>query len=136
MTSSKLSHIERIRNIYNETIESGDKVQIKDIEDIDYYSLLCKATSLNKIHKMFNFNMCLFNCEFEGEDSIIIIFSVPFSLKKVDSEDKKHPSEKVMDVLKIMEECFINLDYVSFKEVKEDKFSYVTFIKKIKENEE
>jgi len=133
--TSKLSHIERLKNIYDETIENGIKIQFNK-EDIDYYSLLCKATANDKIYKIFNCNVCAFNCDFEGEDAIVVIFSVPAPSKLDDSTDKKHPSEKVMDILKVIEQCFINVDYMSFKEVKEDKFSYITAIKKTKESEE
>jgi hypothetical protein len=134
MTSSK-THVERLRDIYDETIEDGNRIQLINVEDIDYYSLLCKATASNKIYKMFNCNICSFNCEYNSEDAVIIIFSVPLTTQ-VKVPDKKHPSEKVMDIIKVVEECFINVDYMNFKEVKEDKFSYVTIIKKTKESEE
>ena len=135
MTSSK-SHVERLQDIYDETLESGVKIQLPNIEDIDYYSLLCKATANNKMYKMFNCNLCSFMCEFEGEDSVVVIYSLPAPSKLDESPDKKHPSEKAMDIIKVIEQCFITVDYISFKEVKEDKFSYITAIKKIKENEE
>ena len=135
MTSAK-SHVERLQDIYDEALESEVKIQLPNVEDIDYYSLLCKATANNKMYKMFNCNLCAFNCEYEGEDSIVVIFSVPISNKLDDTNDKKHPSEKSMDIIKVVEQCFINVDYISFKEVKEDKFSYITAIKKVKESEE
>ena len=135
MTSSK-SHVERLQDIYDETLELGVKIQLPNIEDIDYYSLLCKATANNKMYKMFNCNLCSFMCEFEGEDSVVVIYSLPAPSKLDESPDKKHPSEKAMDIIKVIEQCFITVDYISFKEVKEDKFSYITAIKKIKENEE
>jgi hypothetical protein len=132
MTTPGLTHVERLKNIYDDTIESDTKIQI-DIKDIDYYSLLCHSIGENKIHKMFNCNLCSFNCEFEGEDAVVMIFSVPLSTQS-ENADKKHSSERVMDIIKVVEECF-TIDYMNFKEVKEDKFSYITIIKKVKECE-
>jgi hypothetical protein len=40
-----------------------------------------------------------------------------------------------MDVLKAVEDCFITVDYMDLKTVKEDKFLYMTIVKKIKEEE-
>lgn len=134
MTAPKPTHVERLRNIYDETIELGSKIQINDTNEIDYYSLLCSAIGNNKMHKMFNCNLCSFNCEFEGEDSVIMIFSVPITTQS-EVPDKKHSSERIMDIIKIVEECFINIDLMKFKEVKSDKFSYITIIKKVKEND-
>jgi hypothetical protein len=83
---------------------------------------------------MYNCNLCSFNCDFEGEEAVIMIFSVPISTQ-AEVLDKKHSSERIMDIIKTVEECFISIDHMSFKEVKEDKFSYITIIKKVKENE-
>ena len=134
MTAPKPTHEERLRDIFDLTVESGTKVQINDIEEIDYYSLLYNAIGSNKIYKMYNCNLCSFNCDFEGEEAVIMIFSVPISTQS-EVIDKKHSSERIMDIIKTVEECFIGVDHMSFKEVKEDKFSYITIIKKIKENE-
>lgn len=133
MTVSKPTYTERLQDIYDSTIESETKVKI-DIKEIDYYSLLCNSIGNNKMHKMFNCNICSFNCEFEGEDSVIMIFAVPLSTQS-ENVDKKHSSERVMDIIKVVEETF-KVDYMNFKEVKEDKFAYLTIIKKVKEIEE
>jgi hypothetical protein len=134
MTVPKLTHEERLRDIFETTIESGTKVQVNNIDEIDYYSLLCASIGNNKMYKMYNCNLCSFNCDFEGEEAVIMIFSVPISTQ-AEVLDKKHSSERIMDIIKTVEECFISIDHMSFKEVKEDKFSYITIIKKVKENE-
>ena len=135
MTAPKQTQVERLKDIFDLTVESGNKVNINDFNEIDYYSLLCSAIGNNKMYKMFNCNLCSFNCEFEGEDSVIMIFSVPITTQS-EVPDKKHSSERIMDIIKIVEECFISIDHMKFKEVKEDKFSYITIIKKVKENDE
>jgi hypothetical protein len=40
-----------------------------------------------------------------------------------------------MDIIQLVEECFITVDYMNLKTVKEDKFVYMTIVKKIKEEE-
>ena len=129
MTVPKLTHEERLRDIFETTIESGTKVQVNNIDEIDYYSLLCASIGNNKMYKMYTCNLCSFNCDFEGEEAVIMIFSVPISTQ-AEVLDKKHSSERIMDIIKTVEECFISIDHMSFKEVKEDKFSYITIIKK------
>jgi len=130
--SNVKSSIEKLRNIFEVTIDIGEKIQLNDINEIDYYSILCKSIALNKMYKIFNCNVCSFNCDYENEDSIVMVFSIPISTQSQD-KDRKHPSEKAMDIIKVIEECFIDIDFMSFKEVKEDKFSYLTIIKKLKE---
>ena len=132
---SKLSQKERLKEIYEETLESG-LTFTGDIEAIDYYSLLCKSLSENKVIKMFNCNVLFYKCKFQGNDSVFIIYCIPFSNRddKKDSENK-HMTEKVMDIIGVVEECFINIDYMKFTEVKEDKFSYLLVVKKVKGEE-
>jgi hypothetical protein len=134
MIKSKPSHVERLRSIFDTTIENYSNVAIEDINEIDYYVLMCKAIEKNQIHKMFNCNLFAFTCQINGDDSVIIIFCIPISTQ-AEVPDKKHSSERIMDIIKTVEECFISIDYMSLKEVKENKFSYLTIIKKIKESE-
>ena len=41
-----------------------------------------------------------------------------------------------MEVVEGTESCFVTLDYIKSEEVKEDKFIYVSAIKKINQEEE
>jgi len=74
-------------------------------------------------------NLCMFNCSMEGEDAVMMIFSIPINSK---DSGAKNVAERVMEVIGGVEECFITLDHVKSEEVKEDKFVYVTAVKKIK----
>lgn len=124
---------ERLKQIFEKTIDSG-LTHSGDIEEIDFYSLLCKSTSNNQLYKIFSCNLSMFNYIYDHEDAILMIFSIPFSLNSdiVDGENK-HISERIMEVLKTVEECFTTLDYIDLKNIKEDKFSYLVVVKKLRE---
>jgi hypothetical protein len=70
----------------------------------------------------------MLNCEYENEDSIMMLFSIP-----INSEDSgsKTVAERVMEIVREIEECFTTLDYLKSIEVREDKVVYVTAIKKL-----
>lgn len=123
---------DRLRQIFDSTVDSG-LAHCGHLEELDFYSLLCKATANNQLYKLFSCNLCMFNYKFEDEDSVLIIFSIPSSLNE--NQDSKHISERIMEVLKTVEECFSVLDYMNLKTVKEDKFTYMTIVKKLKEDE-
>ena len=122
--------VERLKQIYEDTIENGETFN-GDINNIDFYSLMCKATASNNLYKLFSCNLFMFKYTYEEVDSILIIFSIPASLNKDNDKENKHLSERIMDVLKTIEDCFIFIDYMNLKNIKEDNFSYLTVIKKI-----
>ena len=120
----------RLRQIFESTIDSGIKHNGK-IDELDYYTLLCQSTADNKIYKIIDCNLIMFNYQFNNKDSILMIFSVPLT-----NNENKHVSEKIIDVLKLVEECFIIIDYIDLKNSKEDKFYYLTIIKSLKDEDE
>jgi hypothetical protein len=124
---------ERLRQIFEITIDSGDKYT-GNVNDIDYYSLLCKSTANNQLYKIFSCNLFMYNYSYKNSDAILMVFSIPTSVAD-GIQENKHISERVMDVLKVVEDCFITVDYMDLKTVKEDKFLYMTIVKKIKEDE-
>ena len=131
---------ERLRQIFENTIDSGLTYTGK-IDEIDFYSLFCKSTANNQLYKIFSCNLSMFNYEYENSDSVLIIFSIPISLntgttiENSNQGENKHISERIMDILKIIEECFITVDYMDLKNVKEDKFMYMIIVKKLKGEE-
>lgn len=131
MSSSKVEQKERLRDFFDEAIKSS-KVLHDSLNTIDYYTAFCKAWADNNGYRMLNCNLCLFKYKFKDEDSIMMIFGIPSPSNPESKDDPKHISQKVMELLKIAEDCFINLDYTDLKEVKEDKFHYLTIIKSLK----
>jgi len=125
-TQAEHNH-EKLKDIFENTVDSDLKYEGK-VKNIEYYSLFCKAASEEQLFKILGNNVCMFNYEYKGEDSIIMLFSLPIN---VDEMGAKTVAERVMQVVTTIEECFITLDYVSSEEVQEDRFVYITAIKKI-----
>lgn len=124
-----MSHVkERLKEVFENTIDIGIKYD-GSVETPEYYSLFCKAASKDQLHKLMGNNLCMFNCSYKGEDAVMMIFSIPINSK---DSGAKNVAERVMEVIGGVEECFVTLDHVKSEEVKEDKFVYVTAIKKIK----
>lgn len=118
--------VSRFRDIFNKTIES-ELTYCGDIDNIDYYDLFCKAASKEHLYYVDGNNLCMFNCDYEGKEAVLIIVSIP-----INSNTKvKDVAEHVMDIVSVLEDCFIKLEVLKSKEVKEDKFVYVTAVKTI-----
>ena len=77
-------------------------------------------------------NVCMFNCELENKDSIMVLFSIPINTSE--ESGAKNVAERVMEVVENLEICFTTLDEVKSEVVQEDKFVYVTAIKKIEKD--
>ena len=76
----------------------------------------------------------MFYCDYEECPSVMMIFAIPINTEE--ESGGKYVAERVMEIVKKAEDCFITLDYVDSKEIKEDKFVYVTMLKKIEEKGE
>ena len=119
---------ERLKEVFESTIDIGIKYEGL-IETPDYYTLFCKAASKDQLYKLMGNNLCMFNCCYNNDDSVMIIFSIPINSQE---SGAKNVAERVMEVIGGVEDCFVTLDHVKSEEIKEDKFVYVTAIKKIK----
>ena len=120
---------EKLKEIFDNTIEFGSKYD-GSYENIEYYNLFYKAASEDQMYKIHGNNMCMFNYSFDGDDSIMILFSIPINPNENSS---KNIADRVMEVVASIEDCFITVDYTKSEEVKEDKVVYITSIKKIGE---
>ena len=60
-----------------------------------------------------------------------MIFSIPINLPE--ESGAKNVAERVMEIVIMLEKCFVTLDYLKSEEVKEDKFIYIVAGKKIGE---
>jgi hypothetical protein len=119
---------EKLKEVFENTIDTGIKYE-GSIENPEYYNLFCKAASKDQLYKLMGNNLCMFNCCYNNDDSIMIIFSIPINSQE---SGAKNVAERVMEVIGGVEDCFVTLDHVKSEEIKEDKFVYVTAIKKIK----
>jgi hypothetical protein len=119
---------DKLREVFETTVESGIKYE-GSIENPDYYGLVCKAAAQDQLYKLLGNNLCMFNCESDGVDSILMLFSIPINTSE--ESGAKHVAERVMEVVESIERCFVTLDDVKSEQIQEDKFVYVTAIKKI-----
>jgi len=122
--------IEKLKDYFDQTVESGQKYE-GTLKNIDFYALFCQAASKNELYKLMGNNMCMFNYEYEGKEAVMIIFSIP--LNNTEETGSKGMAERTMEVVENIEKCFIDIDRTISKEVKEDKFMYLLFIKTIGE---
>ena len=119
---------ERLKEIFESTIESGIKYE-GTLESLDYYELFCKAAAQDQLFKLMGNNVCMFNYKKENQDAVMMIFSIP--INSPEESGSKNVADRVMEVVRETEKCFITLDDIQSKEVKEDKFVYITAIKKL-----
>ena len=120
---------ERLKEIFETTIDSGLKYE-GTFNSPDYYNLFCKAASNQNLYKILGNNICMFNCLYEGADSVMMLFSIPVNSSE---SGAKNIAERVIEIIAAVEECFVTSDYMKSEEIKEDKFVYITVIKKIVE---
>ena len=120
---------ERLKEIYETTIESGLKYEGKH-DVVEYYNLSCQAGKGDQLYLVNSNNVCMFNYSFDGVDSVMMLFSIPINTKETGA---KNIAERVMEIIAMIENCFTTTDYVKSEEVKEDKFVYITIVKKVEE---
>lgn len=119
---------EKLTEVFENTIESGELYD-GPYDNPDYYNLVCKAAAKDRLYKLMNNNLCMFNCKHKDKDAVIMIFSIPINSGE---SGAKNIAERVMRVITEIEECFITLDFVKSEEVKEDKFIYIIAVKRVK----
>lgn len=124
-----MSHIkERLKEIFETTIEIGIKYE-GSVEKPEYYNLFCKAAANDQLFQLMGNNLCMFNCESNNKDAVMMLFSIPINT----SEDAgaKNVAERVMEIVENIEDCFITIDDIKTEPVQEDKFVYITAVKNI-----
>jgi len=120
---------EKIVDLFDKTVKNGE-VYDGNLENINYFSLMCKAKE-DYMFKIGQCNGCTFKYKYDGKPSVLFIFSMPINLNTDNGQDNKHISERVIDIVRILEDCFITIDYLNSVENREDKFVYITAVKKI-----
>lgn len=127
------SNKERLIDIVQLTVTDGIDYD-GTLDDINYFPLLCKSSNKSQLFKLMGANLCMFKYLYNDKKSIMMVFSMPINLAPEIAG--KHISERVMDIVGCVEECFTTLDYVDLKEVKEDKTSYITIVKTLDNGED
>jgi len=126
-----MSHAtDRLKEIYETTIESGLKYEGNHTA-IEYFELSCKATKYDNMFSILGNTLCMFNYSFEGVDAVMMLFTMPINSTETGA---KNIAERVMQVIAVVEDCFVTTNYVKSEEVKEDKFVYITVVKNVEES--
>ena len=121
-----MEHVyEKLKDIFENTVDSDLKYEGK-LKNPEYYTSFCKAASANQLHSIMSNNVCMFNYEYQDQEAIMMLFSLPIN---VDDVGAKTVAERVMEVVTILEKCFIQIDYIKSEEIQEDRFVYITAVK-------
>jgi len=120
---------EKIVELFDKTVKNGE-VYDGDLENVNYFALMCKAKE-DYMFKIGQCNGCMFKYKYDGKTSVLFIFSMPINLNTDNGQDNKHISERVIDIVRMLEDCFVTIDYLNSVESREDKFVYITAVKKI-----
>jgi hypothetical protein len=120
--------IDKLKEVFETTVESGIKYE-GSLETPDYYGLFCKAAAQDQLYKLMGNNLCMFNCDLDHGDAVMMLFSIPINTSE--ESGAKNVAERVMEVVQNIESCFVTLDELKSEQVQEDKFVYVTAIKKL-----
>ena len=116
----------RLKEVFETTVESAIYCDEKDT----YFGLFSKAASKDRLFKIKGYNVCMFNCKYKEKDAVKMVFFVPINTEE---SGAKNIAERVMEIVECVEECFVTVDSLKSEEVKEDKYIYITVIKKIKD---
>jgi hypothetical protein len=65
---------------------------------------------------------------FQDEKAVMLIFSVPIN----ETDGNKLITDKIIDLVDLLENSLITLDYLHSAELKEEKQIYVVVVKKVK----
>lgn len=125
-----MSQKDKLRELFETVIDSNLRFE-GSLKNIDFYGMFCKAAAKDQLFKFGGNNLCMFNCEYQGNEGVLFIFALPINLQE-DSPNQKSISERVMEIVSDLEETFIVLDYLKSYEVKEDKYVYLVVVKNIK----
>lgn len=122
----KNTYKDRLKELFESVVES-DLNYNGSFDNIDYYNLFCKAASKEQIYRFMGNDLCMFNCKYDNSDAVMMVFFIPINTKNF---GVKNIAEKVIQIVEVIEETFITIDYLKSDEIKEDKFIYVVGIKK------
>jgi len=118
-----------MKDILTEKFEEACKSGVQfegDIQNIDFFKTFSKAELKKQMFKSLGCNVCMLS----HNGSVLIIFAIPIR-SAVEGDENRHVSERMMDIVKTIEDCFVTVDSMTAQEVKEDKIIYLTILKKL-----
>ena len=67
---------QKLKDIFKTTYDKGSQWN-GSTSNIDHYSLSCRAAVNDELYNLRDCNVCMFKCNHENEEAILIIFSIP-----------------------------------------------------------
>jgi len=116
---------EKIRNIITKTVEKAPTYD-GDVTTVDHFKLFMSSNSDN-VFKISGFNICTFNCTYKEKKAVLWAMSTPID----ETGGTKGISDKVIDLIEVLENTLIYIDYITSKESKEEKQILLTMVKVI-----
>jgi len=117
----------KMLDMYETTIrDHQDLIYDGEIDKLNHHNALMKAGGKKHLHKLMGCNVGMLNCIIEGLNAVVIVFSIPINAET----GSKHVADRVMEIIENIEDCFTTVDYLNSIENKDDKFVYVTAVKK------
>ena len=117
--------------MFDETRQKDDYFEC-ELDKIEFYKIFFNAGK-DGIYSYKDNNICMFKYKFDDCDSVLIIISIPINSVK-ETSTSKNVAERIMEIVKVTEECFTIVDYTEATEVKKEKFIYLTIVKKVEED--
>ena len=130
MTIEQEFHRKKFKDLYDKAMESDQYFENIDQTSINFFDLVFKASSKNLYCLFKGNNLCIFKCKYYNDPYMMIIFGIP-SKKKSETSGKKFISERIIDLIKCVEDCLITVDKMKSFENQDDKFVYLSCMKKI-----
>jgi len=123
----------KFKEMFDMTLES-DHDYYGNLEQLNYFGLICKAAQGDYMRKIFNTDIVMFNTVYEDEDAVLIVVQIPVNVNEDDENTKvtKFVSNRVMKLIFLAERCLTQLDVCETTQESEDKFVYIKMIKKIR----
>jgi hypothetical protein len=115
----------RLRKAFQEILLSDLRYN-KTIEDIDF-TVITKFIMNNELIKVLGCEVSIFNYSFEDNPAVLIVFSY----YPKDDVGSKHISEKTIDIVDLLQETFITLDFIDIINPKGEPYVYIIAIKKV-----
>lgn len=122
---------EKFKEMFEATLES-DQYYNGSLDDINYFGLICKAAQANRMRKIFNNDIVMFNIQYEDEDAVLIVVQIPINMNEEENpKTTKFVSSRVMQMIFLAERCLVRLDVCKTEHESEEKFVYLKIIKKV-----
>ena len=115
--------VPRLRDMFESTIDSDFKYD-GSFKDVDCSSILYKAKEKELTTDVGKFNVSMANCLYESKESVLIVFSMQVEAKI----GVKYVSDKVMEIIHLLETAFINLDSIQTNEESSEDTKCVNII--------